>query len=131
MTGIRKWVWYFLCLFAIPQPLFSQWSLLTPWKHQKTKGFLMFLRGSKKNLGKKRIKTVKGLHSLPGTSQTGIRNIGVYVLIQKGAKNREVDWVFECQRWAFRKFCELLFWKKIFRINISFDVIVFPQKNFT
>ena len=69
----------------------------------------MFLRGSKKNLGKKRIKTVKGLHSLPGTSQTGIRNIGVYVLIQKGAKNREIDWVFECQRWAFRKFCELLF----------------------
>ena len=51
----------------------------------------MFLRGSKKNLGKKRIKTVKGLHSLTWTSQTGIRNIGVYVLIQKGAKNKEVD----------------------------------------
>ena len=76
----------------------------------------MFLRGSKKNLGKKRIKTVKGLHSLPGTSQTGIRNIGVYVLIQKGAKNREIDWVLNVKDGHSENFASFYFESKFLEL---------------
>ena len=39
--------------FFLPKVLF--WS---PWKHQKTKGFLIFSRGSEGNIGKKRVKLV-------------------------------------------------------------------------
>ena len=33
----------------------SQYSLLSPWKHQKTFGFLIFSGGSKASIGKKRV----------------------------------------------------------------------------
>ena len=53
------------------QPFSSQCSLSIPWKNQKTKGFLMFSGGSKRNIGRRRVK--KGLLNLPNSRSSHLR----------------------------------------------------------
>ena len=58
----------------------------------------MFSGESKGNIGKKRVKKVRAFIAFLGILHIGIRNIGIYVLILKGTKNKEVKCVFKSQR---------------------------------
>ena len=57
IRGVRTAVnhFHFPTFTIILNPFLPNVPFWSPWKHQKTKGFLMFSGGSKGNIGKKRV----------------------------------------------------------------------------
>ena len=98
-----------------PQPFSSRYSLLIPWKHQKTFCFLMFLGGSKGNTGKKRVKTnfsfplFLTLHSTKLlTIRKSISNLSkfLFILLQKFKKKKTSRGVGN--NYSVNFFCKLI-----------------------
>ena len=61
-----------------------------PWKHQKTKGFLMFSGGSKENIGKKRVKQLR-------------TNVPIISLFFKRNGDPDIIWKIMTEIWTQKK----------------------------
>ena len=63
----------FALLDRIFNPFHSNVSFWSPWKHHKNKGFMMISRGSKGNIGKKRVQKNRRLQIVKGRIQDPIK----------------------------------------------------------